>query len=72
MSKYKVKFYVSTHYVNSACEETIDLVDDYGYSENKAKKIFKEKDEKTLTKIFEEWVWENLDTGYLKLGDDEE
>lgn len=69
MSKYKIKFYVSTGYVNSEVEETIDLVEDYGYSEQEAKEIIKNEDK--IEAIFEEWVWENLDSGWKVLGEEE-
>ena len=65
MSKYKIKFYVSTGYVNSEVEETIDLVEDYGYSEQEAKEIIKNEDK--IEAIFEEWVWETLDSGWKVL-----
>jgi hypothetical protein len=69
MSKYKIKFYVSTGYVNSEVEETIDLVEDYGYSEQEAKEIIKNEDK--IEAIFEEWVWENLDSSWKVLGEEE-
>ncbi|KYM38491.1 hypothetical protein A2U10_07090 [Fusobacterium necrophorum subsp. funduliforme] len=69
MSKYKIKFYVSTGYVNSEVEETIDLVEDYGYSEQEAKEIIKNEDK--IEAIFEERVWENLDSSWKVLGEEE-
>ena len=69
MSKYKIKFYVSTGYVNSEVEETIDLVEDYGYSEQEAKEIIKNEDK--IEAIFEEWVWEILDSSWIVLGEEE-
>lgn len=69
MSKYKIKFHVSTGYVNSEVEETIDLVEDYGYSEQEAKEIIKNEDK--IEAIFEEWVWENLDSSWKVLGEEE-
>ncbi len=65
MSKYKIKFYVSTGYVSSKIEEIIDLVEDYGYSEEEAKEIIKNEDK--IEAIFEEWVWETLDSGWKVL-----
>ena len=70
MSKYKIKFYVSTGYVNSEVEETIDLVEDYGYSEQEAKEIIKNEDK--IEAIFEEWVWENLYSSWKKLEEEDE
>lgn len=46
-------------------EETIDLVEDYGYSEEEAKEIIKNEDK--IEAIFEEWVWETLDSGWKVL-----
>lgn len=65
MSKYKIKFYVSTGYVSSKIEEIIDLVEGYGYSEEEAKEIIKNEDK--IEAIFEEWVWETLDSGWKVL-----
>ncbi len=50
-------------------EETIDLVEDYGYSEQEAKEIIKNEDK--IEAIFEEWVWENLDSSWKVLGEEE-
>lgn len=69
MSKYKIKFHVSTGYVSSEVEEIIDLVEDYGYSEEEAKEIIKNEDK--IEAIFKEWVWENLDLGWEVLGVEE-
>lgn len=70
MSKYKIKFYVSTGYVNSEVEETIDLVKDYGYSEEEAKEIFENEDK--MQEIFNEWLFENIDAGWKKLEEEDE
>ena len=49
MSKYKVGFYVNSRAnIYSTNAEVIDLVDDYGYTEEKAEEIIK--DEKNLKK----------------------
>ena len=49
MSKYKVGFYVNSRAnISSTNAEVIDLVDDYGYTEEKAEEIIK--DEKNLKK----------------------
>ena len=72
MSKYKIKFYVSTGYVSSKIEEIIDLVEDYGYSEEEAKEIIKNEDEERLKDLFNEWVWENIDGGWEKLEEKDE
>ncbi|MDY2572716.1 MAG: hypothetical protein SOW67_01395 [Fusobacterium necrophorum] len=72
MSKYKVKFYVSTRYVGSEIEEDIDLVEDYGFSEEEAKKLLEDKDEERLKDLFNEWVWENIDGGWVKLEEEDE
>lgn len=32
MSRYKIKFYVSTNCVGAIIEETIDLIEDYGFT----------------------------------------
>ncbi|KYM39602.1 hypothetical protein A2U03_06735 [Fusobacterium necrophorum subsp. funduliforme] len=68
MSKYKVKFYVSTRYVGAEVEEIIDLVEDYGYSEKEAKEILE--NEVRLQEMFNEWVFENIDAGWKRLGEE--
>jgi hypothetical protein len=71
MSKYKVGFLVNSN-ANAFCKNTevMDLVDDYGYSEAEAKEIIE--DENKLDNLFEEWLWETIETGYKVLKTDEE
>lgn len=70
MSKYKVKFYVSTRYVGAEVEEDVDLIEDYGFSEEKAKEIFENEDK--MQEIFNEWLFENIDAGWKRLGEEDE
>ncbi|MBR8723208.1 hypothetical protein IX325_001525 [Fusobacterium necrophorum subsp. funduliforme] len=65
MSKYKVRFCVSTGYVGSEVEEDVDLIEDYGFSEEEAKEILEGEDK--LQEIFDEWLFENIDAGWQKL-----
>ncbi|WP_339004265.1 hypothetical protein LDK17_02575 [Fusobacterium polymorphum] len=71
MSKYKVGFLVNSN-ANAFCKnvEVIDLVDDYGYSEEEAKEIIG--DENKLDDLFKEWLWETIETGYKVLKTDKE
>ena len=71
MSKYKVGFLVNSN-ANAFCKNTevVDLVDDYGYSEEEAKEIIG--DENKLDDLFKEWLWETIETGYKVLKTDEE
>ncbi len=62
MSKYKVKFMVKTNKIGSETEETIDLVDDWNYSEEAAEKIVN--DEELLRKEFNSWLYEHIETNY--------
>ncbi|MCF0163624.1 MAG: hypothetical protein HUJ88_13795 [Fusobacterium necrophorum] len=68
MSKYKVKFYASTRYVGAEVEEDVDLIEDYGFSEEEAKEIFENEDK--LQEIFNEWLFENIDAGWKRLGEE--
>jgi hypothetical protein fuD12_02519 len=68
MSKYKVFFTVGVK--DSEEMKVIDLIDDFGYTEEKAQKIFEDYDE--LQKVYEEWLYENIDTGYFPLESEEE
>ena len=63
MSKYKVGFYVNSRAnIYSMNAEVIDLVDDYGYTEEKAKEIIN--DEKKLKEEFKEWLWDTIEVGF--------
>ena len=50
--------------------EVIDLVDDYGYTEKEAKEIIN--DEEKLREVFEDWLWETIETGFRVLETEEE
>ena len=68
MNKYKVFFTVGVK--DSEEMKVIDLIDDFGYTEEKAQEIFEDYDE--LQKVYEEWLYENIDTGYFPLESEEE
>lgn len=71
MSKYKVGFLVNSNAnAFSTTAEVIDLVNDYGYSEEEAKEIIG--DENKLDDLFKEWLWETIETGYKVLKTNEE
>ena len=71
MSKYKVGFYVNSNAnIYSGNAEVVDLVDDYGYTEEKAEEIIK--DEEKLKKEFKEWLWDTIETGFQFLETEEE
>ena len=56
MSKYKIKFTINR------ADDMLDLVKDYGYSEEEAEEILQ--DEEELERLLEEWISDNLDAGY--------
>ena len=71
MSKYKVGFYVNSGAnVYSTNAEVVDLVDGYGYTEEKAKEIIN--DEEKLKEEFEEWLWDTIEAGFQVLETEEE
>lgn len=71
MSKYKVGFFVNSRAnIRSTNAEVIDLIDDYGYTEEKAEEIIK--DEEKLKEVFEEWIWDTIETGFQFLETEEE
>lgn len=71
MSKYKVGFLVNSNAnAFSTNTEVIDLVDDYGYSEEEAKEIIE--DENKLDDLFKEWLWNTIETNYNVLETEEE
>ena len=71
MSKYKVGFYVNSGAnVYSTNAEVVDLVDGYGYTEEKAKEIIN--DEEKFKEEFEEWLWDTIEAGFQVLETEEE
>ena len=71
MSKYKVGFYVNSNAnIYSTNAEVVDLVEDYGYTEKEAEEIIN--DEKKLKEEFEDWLWDNIETGFQVLKTEEE
>ena len=64
MSKYKIELKIKRE------DDIIDLVEDYGYTEEEAEKIIK--DDKKIKKIFEEWLWDTVETGYEFLETEED
>ena len=71
MSKYKVGFLVNSNAnAFSTTAEVIDLVEDWGFTEKDAKQIMENEDE--LDKLFEEWLWDTIETNYKVLETEEE
>nr|DAJ45247.1 MAG TPA: hypothetical protein [Caudoviricetes sp.] len=60
MSKYKLWFSIGSG-INNESEE-VDLIDDLGYTEKKAKEIIE--DENRQYELFEEWRNENIDQSF--------
>lgn len=56
MSKYKIELKIKRE------DDIIDLVEDYGYTEEEAEEILR--DSERLDEILEEWIADNLDAGY--------
>lgn len=56
MSKYKIELKIKRE------DDIIDLVEDYGYTEEEAEEILQ--DSERLEEILEEWIADNLDAGY--------
>ena len=71
MSKYKIGFFINSRANHASTNaEVIDLIEDYGYTEEEAEKIIK--DDKKIKKIFEEWLWDTVETGYEYLETEED
>lgn len=71
MSKYKVKFWCDSGANAFSCNtETVDLVDDWDYTEDEAKEIFES--EEKQEEILDEWLANYLDYGVRCLNEDEE
>ena len=71
MSKYKVGFYANSNAnVYSTNAEIIDLIDDYGYTEEEAKEIIN--DEEKLKEEFEGWLWDTIEAGFQVLETEKE
>ena len=60
MSKYKLGFSIG----DSSCGENaeVDLIDDYGYTEEEAKETINDDDKQY--ELFREWRNENIDQSY--------
>ena len=56
MSKYKLGFSIGDSYCGENAE--IDLIDDYGYTEEEAKEIINDDDKQS--ELFREWRNENI------------
>lgn len=71
MSKYKVGSFVNSKAnIRSTNAEVIDLIDDYGYTEEEAEEIIK--DEEKLKEEVEEWLWDTIEVGFQFLETEEE
>lgn len=71
MSKYKVGFLVDSRAnAFSTNAEIVDLVDDWNYTEEEAKEVIK--DEKLLNELFNEWLWNTIETSFSVLETEEE
>jgi len=60
MSKYKLGFSIGDSYCGENAE--VDLIDDYGYTEEEAKEIINDDDKQY--ELFREWRNENIDQSY--------
>ena len=60
MSKYKLGFSIGDIYCGENAE--VDLIDDYGYTEEEAKEIINDDDKQY--ELFREWRNENIDQSY--------
>jgi hypothetical protein len=60
MSKYKLGFSIGDSYCGENAE--VDLIDDYGYTEEEAKEIINDDDKQY--ELFREWRNENINQSY--------
>lgn len=71
MRKYKIGVFINSRANHASTNaEVIDLIEDYGYTEEEAEEIIK--DDKKIKKIFEEWLWDTVETGYEYLKNEED
>lgn len=62
MSKYKVKFWCDSGANAFSCNtETVDLVDDWDYTEDEAKEIFESEEKQAELLMF--WLADNCEQG---------
>lgn len=62
MSKYKVKFWCDSGANAFSCNtETVDLVDDWNYTEDEAKEIFESEEKQAELLMF--WLADNCEQG---------
>lgn len=67
MSKYRYNFHVSTGYVGSNKEETIDLVDDWNEDESELDIMDEHQLEKHVEQLYNVWLWNNIDGGFWRI-----
>ena len=69
MSKYKVKFWCDSGANAFSCNtETVDLVDDWDYTEDEAKEIFESEEKQAELLMF--WLADNCEQGIECLEED--
>lgn len=68
MSKYKMSFFMEDG-AEEFIEETIDLIDDWDYSEKEAEEVINS--EKRQREFFERWLNENVNAGYRAFKEEE-
>lgn len=62
MSKYKVKFWCDSGANAFSCNtETVDLVDDWDYTEDEAKEVFESEEKQAELLMF--WLADNCEQG---------
>lgn len=61
MSKYKYEFGVSTNKIGSECSEIIDLVDDWGYEEEKLDALGDEAFALLMDSFIDEFIANSVD-----------
>ena len=69
MSKYKVKFWCDSGANAFSCNtETVDLVDDWDYTEDEAKEVFESEEKQAELLMF--WLADNCEQGIECLEED--
>lgn len=64
---YEIRLSVATCYINSEVYETVSIYDIFGLSDQEWDEMSEYEREKEVSDYLEDWVWQNIDTGWEKV-----
>lgn len=61
---YEIRLSVATCYINSEVYETVGIYDAFGFSDQEWDEMSNSEREHEVSEYLEDWVWQNVDTGW--------